>query len=574
MSRPSPHAIVLGAIGALGTALFLALAAANVTEWGKASARDEDYNLLVQGFQHGQLSLAKAVPAGLSQLADPYDPAANAVYRAIPYGLDDLSYRGGKLYLYFGPSPALLLFWPWAALTGDYLFQRTAVAVFCSAGFLASLGLLHGLWRRYFSHVGLRMVAALALALALATSAPILLQKADVWEVPIACGYALTMLALGAVWQAWHREAKRGAWLLAASLAMGLALAARPSLLFGAAILLVPVFGRGENRPGHRIRLLLCAAGPLVLCGLGFMLYNQLRFGAPLNFGEGYQLGLYRQDNARHFSASYLGFNFWIYFLQPLPLGGHFPFVGEMVKLPPPEGHAAIEDPFGVLAVIPFLAWALAAPLAWRQRAGGPRAALRRFTLAAALLFGTSALLLCLFYGNCSRYEMDFLPALALLAVLGVLGSEHALAGRSGPLALSRAAWGLALLASAALVAALSCEHYADQRYRLGNVLMAAGRAPEAITQYKRALAANPMLAGAAGNLGAAFLRAGRVPEAIASDERALRLAPHSARAHYNLAGALLMAGHAAEGAAEYEQAYQLEPDLRPATRPAPSPSP
>ena len=564
MTKISAPAVLLAAIGALVAALFLAMGAANVNEWGKSSARDEDYNLLVQGFQRGQLSLAKEVPAGLRQLSDPYDPAANGVYRAIPYALDDLSYYGGKLYLYFGAVPALLLFWPWSAVTGDYLFQRTAVALFCSAGFLASLSLLHGLRRRYFPQTGLAVMAALAAVLALGSSATVLLQKADVWEVPIACGYALTMLALGAVWRAWHDEARRPGWLLAASLAMGLAVGSRPSLLFGATILLVPVAWRRTGSPARTGQLLLCAAGPLALCGLGFLFYNHLRFSGWLDFGEGYQLGLYRQDNARHFSAGYLGFNFWVYFLQPAAWTAHFPFVGELPNLPAPEGHAAIEDPFGVLTNLPILLWALAVPLAWRGRPGDPRAALRRFALAAALLFGSSGLLLCLFYGNCSRYEMDFLPGLALLAVLGVLGAEHALAGRGPWLWAARAAWGFSLLISVGFITGLSLEHYADQRYRLGNILLRANHVPEAITQYERGLEARPEFPDDLANLGAALLRAGRLPEAMARDREAVRLAPNSAVAHYNLAGALRLSGRTQEAAAEYEQAYRLRPSLRP----------
>jgi tetratricopeptide (TPR) repeat protein len=555
----------LAALGLAVAACYLALAAANVTEWGKASARDEDYNLLVEGFQRGQLSLAKDPPPGLGRLSDPYDPAANAVYRAIPYALDDLSYYGGKLYLYFGPVPALLLFWPWAGLTGDYLFQRTAVAIFCSVGFLASLALLHGLWRRYFSDVSGVIVALLATVLAGATSATILLQKADVWEVPIACGYALTMLALCAGWRAWQDEPRRGRWLVAASLAMGLAVGSRPSLVFGAAILLVPIGWRSEGDRRRLARLLLAAALPLVLCGLGFLAYNAARFSGPLDFGERYQLGLYRQDTARHFSAGYLGFNFWTYFLQPAPWTGHFPFVGAGgSSLPPPDGHAVPEDPFGVLSDLPILGWALAAPLAWRGRDAASRSALRRLAIAAAILFACPALLLCLFYGNCSRYEMDFLPALAVLAVLGILGVERALAGRPGWLRWSRVAWVGSLLASAALVAALSLSHYADQRYRVGNVLMAANRVPEAISQYERALRVQPVFADAANNLGAAYLRAGRVAEAITCDEEALRLAPNSALPHYNLASALLRAGRRSEAEAEFERAYALRPDLAP----------
>ena len=131
----------------------------------------------MQGFRAGQLSLKKEVPPGLAQLADPYDPAANEVYRFVPYRLHDLSYYKGRLYLYFGVTPALILFWPFVALTGHYLFHRQAVTIFCAIGFLASVGLLRALWRRYFAEVSVGVVAACALALGLATGVPVLLSR-------------------------------------------------------------------------------------------------------------------------------------------------------------------------------------------------------------------------------------------------------------------------------------------------------------------------------------------------------------------------------------------------------------
>ncbi len=110
---------------------------------------DAYYNLLVQGFRDGHLSLKKEVPTGFARLANPYDPEANRVYRGLPYGLSDLSYYKGRFYLYFGVTPALILFWPFVALTGHYLFYRVAVTVFCAVGVAVSLGLLRTLWRRY-----------------------------------------------------------------------------------------------------------------------------------------------------------------------------------------------------------------------------------------------------------------------------------------------------------------------------------------------------------------------------------------------------------------------------------------
>ena len=144
---------ILGAACLLVIGIYAYAAESGKTESLNPNAADAYYNLLVQGFRAGQLSLKQEVPPGFARLADPYDPAANALYRDPPYGLHDLSYYKGRLYLYFGITPALILFWPFVALTGHYLFHRQAVTIFCAMGFLASVGLLRALWRRYFAEV-------------------------------------------------------------------------------------------------------------------------------------------------------------------------------------------------------------------------------------------------------------------------------------------------------------------------------------------------------------------------------------------------------------------------------------
>ena len=145
----SVRAIFFVAACALVVGVFAWTAVSGVTELSGRSAAESHYNLLAEGFQRGHLSLNKEAPVELGRLADPYDPVANARYR-LGAGLHDMTYYKGKLYLYFGATPAVVLFWPWAALTGHYLFHRYAVAVFCSVGFLASAWVLRALWRRYF----------------------------------------------------------------------------------------------------------------------------------------------------------------------------------------------------------------------------------------------------------------------------------------------------------------------------------------------------------------------------------------------------------------------------------------
>ncbi len=561
--------ISLAAMCALVVGVYAYVVQPGILELGSLNAADAYYNLLVQGFRAGQLSVTKQVPPGFAQLADPYDPTATATYEVLRNRLLDLSYYKGRLYLYFGVTPALILFWPFAALTGHYLFHRQAVVIFCAMGFLASVGLLRAMWRRYFTEVSLGVVLACVLALGLATGVPVLLARSDVWEVPISCGYMLTMLALGAVWCASHEPERRCRWLMAASVAYGLAVGARPSLLLGAIILLVPVAqARGEGRPVGAP--LFAATGPIVLIGLGLMLYNTRRFGNPFEFGLHYQLSDERRMARQFFSLHDLWFNFRVYFLEPVRWTVRSPFVKEIVMPPIPPNHGNVEHPFGVMSNIPLVWLALAVPLAWRDRSEQVGRVLRWFVTAVALLFGIEALTLGFYYCTASRFEVEFLPALLLLAVVGILGLERALAptsesGQADRPARRRAlrwGWGLLLGFSMAFNLLSGLEYYAEVQTALGNQLFHAGKVSEAFGHYAQALRINPDYAKVHESLGNALVQLDRLPEAIVQYQQALRINPEYTEAHCNLGGALLRVGQVPEAIAHFEQALRLKPDF------------
>jgi hypothetical protein len=417
------------------------------------------YNLLVDGFRSGQLNLKREVPPGLRKLADPYDPVANFSYQTRD-GLHDTSYYKGKLYLYFGITPALVLFWPYVALTGHYLFHKEAVAIFCAVGFLVSVALLCALRRRYFPEVGGWVVAACAVALGLATCVPVMLQNPEFYEVAISCAYAMVMLALAGIWGALHDPVRRCWWLAAASFAYGLAVGARPTMLFGAVILLVPVVHawisaprRDERRWPVVGRMLAAAFAPIALIGFGLMLYNYLRFDNPFEFGLHYQMSSNREGDLKHlFALKYFWFNFRVYFLEPVRWNIFIPFFMEGIEVPPaPAGQLGVEYPFGVLSNIPLVWMALAVPLAWRQRTAGERSVLRLFITALTAFFGISALIMCLFAGACVRYQVEFVPLLVMLAVWGIFGSERALAAKPCWRNVVRCGWMVALFCSVAV---------------------------------------------------------------------------------------------------------------------------
>jgi tetratricopeptide (TPR) repeat protein len=552
---------ILAAVCALVIGVYAFAAHSGVRELLSPDAADTYYNLLVRGFRAGQLSLKKEAPPGLTQLANPYDPKANARYRSPSYGLYDLTYYKGKVYMYFGVTPALVLFWPFVALTGRYLFHREAVVIFSAVGFLASVTLLRAVWQRCFSEVSVWVVAACALALGLATGVPFLLARCDVYEVPISCGYALTMLALGEIWRALNERERSWRWLAAASVAYGLAVGARPSLLFGAMILLVPVAqARHEQRPLWP--MLAAATVPITLIGLGLMLYNELRFDNPLEFGWRYQLAGERQVARHIFNPQFLWFNFRVYFLQPARWSIHFPFLHEIAVPPKPPGYGGVETPFGVLTNIPLVWLALAVPLAWRARPGQNAPVLRWLVVTMALLFAASVLTLLFFISATIRYEVEFLPELFLLAVVGILGLESALADRPVWRRAARCGWGALLGFSVAFNLLASVQCYAIGRYVLGEALVQVGRLDEAIQVYEEVLRLNPDYTEAHLNLGNVLYRTGQAQDAIGHYEAALRIRPEYAKAHYNLGLALWQAGQRQEAVGQYEQAVRINPDF------------
>ena len=162
------------------------------------------------------------------------------------------------------------------------------------------------------------------------------------------------MLALAAIWRTLQEPKGQTSWLGLASLAYGLAIGSRPSLLFGAIILLVPVAQAWPvaTEPGsyRRAGLLLAAAIiPLTVIGLGLMLYNNLRFDNPFEFGWHYQLATaYLSNTAKQFSPHYSWMNFRFYFLEPMRWSGHFPFF---------EGHLAVASAIGLLWCGRTLQW-------------------------------------------------------------------------------------------------------------------------------------------------------------------------------------------------------------------------
>ena len=293
------------------------------------------------------------------------------------------------------------------------------------------------------------------------------------------------------------------------------------------------------------------------------MLYNVLRFDSPFEFGWHYQLnGDYRPTTAQQFSLHYLWFNFRFYFLEPMRWSGHFPFLQAVPLLPLPSGYNGVGDRYAGILINYPLAWlALAAPLAWRDRSVEVASVLRWFVAALFLLFVICALTICLFVTAGSHYELDFLPALLLLVIIGIFGLERALVATPLWRRIARLGWCLLLAYSVVFNLLTSVEARTEANCLLGNSLLAQGRVDEAIIQYQRALALWPESADALGGLGSALFQKGQMDEAIIQFQKALEIKPDFAGVHNNLGYCFLRIRRFDEAIVQYQEALALQPN-------------
>ena len=383
---------------------------------------DGYYNLLMKGFMKGSLALDTPVDPALLAMANPSNPAERG-----DHGLHDASYFNGKYYLYFGAAPVILLFLPFHLLTGAYLDESLASPLFALLGLIASVWLVMAVRRRWFPGTSLLAAALCVPALGLANLMPILLRRSNVWEVPITCAYLCLMVGLCALFKALE-SGRPVRWLALASAAFGLAVASRPTYLFGCAAVLVPVLAywlgrrdgpRGLADPGFRL-LALAAVVPLAAIGLLMAVYNFERFGSPTDFGFRHLMNgenVWKEDL---FAPRFFAFNAWVYAFAPAHWVPFFPYVS-VARLPAaPDGHLGSEDPFGVIPNVPFALLAVVALYLAFRRSTWPLH-LRLLCAAIAVEAVGTGLATSAFGGAINRYEVDFVPSVIILACIGWL---------------------------------------------------------------------------------------------------------------------------------------------------------
>ena len=406
------------------------------------------FDRLGEAFLHGQLNLLEQPDPALLALADPY-PYQNR--ENVSY-LWDVSFYQGKFFLYWGPTPGLILTAVKAVMQTHIEDQVLAVGFL--GGIAALLVWLAWAMRREFaprSSPGGFFVLLLAGGLNLYMLWPT--GRPGVYETAILGGQVFLLGGLAALFYALRGPSLRPWPALAAGVCLALAVGARVTLaevviwLVLAAAWRARALGRGDAR---RFRftmggLLL----PLVLGAAGLLWYNAARFGNPLETGIRYQLGIAQLPRSLtgFFSAAYLPPNLFGYLARAPLFEGQFPFVivpfiKEMdwpwfIRLP--AAYIYHEPQAGLLAVFPLILFGLV-PGVRALRSGRRTEKLGElggsfenwWGLALLVSLLLQLLVLLLYFFSAMRYQMELVPVGFLLACLGIWQAERGLAAHPG----------------------------------------------------------------------------------------------------------------------------------------------
>ncbi len=375
------------------------------------------YNLLVDGFRKGSLALDVPVPEALKNSENPWDPAK----RPPGMGLHDASYFNGRYYLYFGVVPAVLLFWPFQAITGYAFPFQLATVVFVTGAFLLTCWLWLKIAREHFPGASLLTKVSGAAVLGLCGGQLLLARRSSIWEMPIAAGHFFMVCLVASAYLA-LRARKPWAALAAAGLSLGLAIGCRPPLAAAAPALAFIVIKTGwvgserRARLGRLIKSLFSTGISFSLILTGLLAYNWRRFGNPLEFGLNYQLTGAYEAKAHHFMLKFAPFNLSAYFLRMPQWGRYFPFIHPLSRVAPPDGYYGMEFVYGALTVCPVIFGGLFSTGVLLCRKETVEASMVRFLW--LVVAGTTLVLAC-FNTAAARYITDFLPWWLWVALLG-----------------------------------------------------------------------------------------------------------------------------------------------------------
>lgn len=356
--------------------------------------------LLIAAFQKAA-HLHAAGPSHFVLLADGW-LHGHLYIEGVPSSLDDFTGYKGHWYVAFPPLPAILLL-PFVAIFHLSHGGLLSLGLSLSMGILNIWLMLRVLTRFVHDHMAgetLVTVAWLLALFALGTETLYATLQGTTWYIAHVVATTFLLLSIG------EMLGKHRCWL--AAIFLGLAALSRSTTLLAFPFFLMWTFVLERKQPLVVVRKWAQAGGVLAIFVMGMLLYNYVRFGSLLDFGYSTMhvnpilaAGLYTYGQ---FSTHFILTNLRFMLLQPPRFIATFPYLSF--------------NPFGtgIFWTMPALLFAF---LAFRRKE-------QRWLAASLLAACILPMILLLMYFNTgwyqfgSRFALDFLPFLFLLAALGM----------------------------------------------------------------------------------------------------------------------------------------------------------
>ena len=289
------------------------------------------YDQLATAFTNGHLFLNIKPDPELLKLPDPYQNSILRKKIAFPW---DTSLYKSKIYLYWGPVPALLL--AFIKLIYNSQVSDSSLTFFFACGQLISSFLVFKVVRKkIFKTLPIWTLALAIFLVGLVYPIPSMLHGPGAYEAAIMSGQFFLVLGIYWAYKAIAADSISKWKLTIAGLSWALAVGCRATLVVPIAFLVclttLEIIQRHKKKTDvSRIWLTIFAFGlPLALGAILYGWYNYSRFGSPLETGLRYQLtveNLHEYYNLL-FSMSYIHSNLHNYLINPFKVIPAFPFI-------------------------------------------------------------------------------------------------------------------------------------------------------------------------------------------------------------------------------------------------------
>ncbi len=385
------------------------------------------YNHLTNAFLAGKLRLLEEPDPRLLALKNPYDPSSRG-----GVGWHDATLYKGKYYLYFGATPAVLLYLPFKFFTGNTMTDRLASVIFMYGAFLFACAILIFLHKQYFPEIKKWKLYMSIAVVGVANCAPFIIREDNgIYNVAIACGVFFLTGAIYFFIKAIHKKESNLLLLFSGSLFLGLGSGARAQiLLFGILLLFVLYKIRKDNFNKvnvNKSKELIALFLPYFVCLCVLALYNYLRFGNITEFGFRYQTGLYDFAKVKSLDINNIFIAPFFYLFNIPAFDSLFPYVhidGPIINYPFLVAfpyYYGREPVVGIFTTIPFLflpvIYFICQKYYFNQNTSNIK--LPSFELFIILFTGIiNLLLISMAPGSCMRYIAEFATHLILASCI------------------------------------------------------------------------------------------------------------------------------------------------------------